>query len=222
MKKKPSIRIAIADDHRLVRDGIKSLLHQNERIEIIGEAEDGEAAAKIAEIKKPEIFLLDISMPVLNGLEALKAIRILSPNTRVLMLSMHEEPEYIIKSLKLGASGYLLKSVEEKELRHAIEEVYLGKIYLQSGIAQGVLERMTKAQEGEEKLTPPEVPALSSRERQVLEGIVSGLSAKQIATKLFISPRTVEVHRANISRKLGAQNTAELVKIAIQFGLIES
>jgi len=214
------ITLILADDHRLVRDGIKSLLSGATDITILAEAEHGAQAAELAEKHKPAVMLLDISMPQLNGLEAIKAIKSRSPNTKVMMLSMHEEPEYIIKSLKHGASGYLLKSVERDELLKAIRMVADGKVYYQSDVAQTVMQSFSSESVKE---TPPKaetLPTLTEREKEVLHCVAEGFSTKQIAKKLFISPRTVEVHRSNIIKKLGAQNAAELVKLAIQYGLI--
>ncbi len=214
------ITLILADDHRLVRDGIKSLLSGATDITILAEAENGAQAAELAEQHKPDVMLLDISMPQLNGLEAIKAIKSRSPNTKVIMLSMHEEPEYIIKSLKNGASGYLLKSVERDELLKAICTVAEGKVYYQSDVAQTVMQRFSPESIKETPSKAESLPTLTEREKEVLYCVAEGLSTKQIAKKLFISPRTVEVHRSNIIKKLGAQNAAELVKLAIQYGLI--
>ncbi len=214
------ITLMLADDHRLVRDGIKSLLSGATDITILAEAENGTQAAELAEQHKPAVMLLDISMPQLNGLEAIKAIKSRSPNTKVIMLSMHEEPEYIIKSLKNGASGYLLKSVERDELLKAIRTIAEGKVYYQSDVAQTVMQRFSPESIKETPSKAESLPTLTEREKEVLYCVAEGLSTKQIAKKLFISPRTVEVHRSNIIKKLGAQNAAELVKLAIQYGLI--
>lgn len=214
------ITLILADDHRLVRDGIKSLLNGATDIAILAEAENGTQAADLAAMHKPAVMLLDISMPHLNGLDAVKTIKSLSPETKVIMLSMHEEPEYIIKSLKNGASGYLLKSVERDELLKAIRTVAEGRVYYQSDVAHTVMQSFSP---DSLKETPPKqahIPTLTEREKEILRCVAEGLSTKQIANRLFISPRTVEVHRSNMIKKLGAQNAAELVKLAIQHGLL--
>ncbi len=214
------ITLILADDHRLVRDGIKSLLNNETDIIVLAEAENGVQAVELAEQHKPTVMLLDISMPQLGGLEAIKAIKSRSPETRVLMLSMHEEPEYIIKSLKNGASGYLLKSVERDELLKAIRTVASGGAYYQSDVAQTVMQSFSPELPKEPLPKEERTPTLTEREKEILHCVAEGLSTKQIAKKLFISPRTVEVHRSNIIKKLGAQNAAELVKLALQYGLI--
>jgi len=214
------ITLILADDHRLVRDGIKSLLNGATDITVLAEAENGVQAAELAEQHKPAVMLLDISMPHMNGLEAIKAIKSRSPETKVVMLSMHEEPEYIIKSLKSGASGYLLKSVERDELLKAIRTIAEGRVYYQSDVAQTVMQSFSSESLKETSPKAENMPILTEREKEVLHCVAEGLSTKQIAKKLFISPRTVEVHRSNIIKKLGAQNAAELVRLAIQYGLI--
>ncbi|MFQ3597359.1 MAG: response regulator transcription factor [Chloroherpetonaceae bacterium] len=214
------ITLILADDHRLVRDGIKSLLSGVTDIAILAEAENGTQAIEFAKTHKPAVMLLDISMPQLGGLDAIKAIKSLSPDTKVIMLSMHEEPEYVIKSLKNGASGYLLKSVARDELLKAIHTVASGGVYYQSDVAQTVMQSFSPEPP---KASPPKeerTPTLTEREKEILHCVAEGLSTKQIAKKLFISPRTVEVHRSNMIKKLGAQNAAELVKLALQYGLI--
>lgn len=215
------ITLILADDHRLVRDGIKSLLAGATDIVILADAENGAQAVELADKHKPAVMLLDISMPQLNGLEAVKAIKSLSPQTKVIMLSMHEEPEYIIKSLKNGASGYLLKSVERDELLKAIRAVADGKTHYQSDVAQTVLQSFSPEPLKETQSKEDPAPTLTEREKEILQCVAAGLSTKQIAQKLFISPRTVEAHRSNIAKKLGAQNAAELVRLAMQHGLIE-
>lgn len=214
------ITLILADDHRLVRDGIKSLLVSAPDIAILAEAENGAQAAELAQQHKPAVMLLDISMPQLSGLEAVKAIKSLSPETKVIMLSMHEEPEYVIKSLKNGASGYLLKSVGRDELLNAIHTVASGRVYFQSNVAQTVMQSFSPESSKESPPKEERTPMLTEREKEILRCVAEGLSTKQIAKKLFISPRTVEVHRSNIIKKLGAQNAAELVKLALQYGLI--
>ncbi len=215
-----NITLILADDHRLVRDGIKSLLNGATDLTILAEAENGMQAAELAKQHKPAVMLLDISMPQLGGLDAIKTIKSLSPETKVIMLSMHEEPEYIIKSLKNGASGYLLKGVERDELLKAIHTVAAGGVYYQSDVAKTVLQSFSPELLKESSAKEKRTPTLTEREREILQCVAEGLSTKQIAKKLFISPRTVEVHRSNIIKKLGAQNAAELVKLALQYGLI--
>lgn len=209
------IRIIIADDHRLIRDGIKAMLAKNNEFELVGEAEDGEDLLKQAEEKAPDVILVDITMPKVNGIEVISKLKKTNPNIKSILLTMHEEPEYIIKGAKSGASGYLLKNIEYEELQLAIKTVAAGQKYFNASVSKILIDNISNSKEEEtdqEKLT--------AREVEVLREIVNGLSTKQIGEKLFISARTVETHRVNIMKKLDVHNTAELVKKALDKKLI--
>ncbi|HWZ23594.1 MAG TPA: response regulator transcription factor [Cytophagaceae bacterium] len=204
------IKIIISDDHRLIRDGIKSMLARNENFELIGEAENGDELIKLLQTTVPDVILLDITMPGKNGIEIFTELKKINSNLKFILLTMHEEPEYVIKAVKGGASGYLLKNLEYEELEKAVLTVAEGGKYFNERISKILLENLYTNTE-EEAINDK----LTERELEVLAEIVSGLTTKQIAEKLFISHRTVETHRVNLMRKLAVHNIAELVKIAI-------
>ncbi len=209
------LKIIIADDHALIRNGIKAMLAQNPEYNIIGEAENGQELIDLASRLLPELVLADISMPVLNGFDALSELKKILPNTKVILLTMHEEPEYIIKAARSGANGYLLKNIDYKELQRAIELVMSGQKYFHHQVSSILLEEMHRKSDTDqwkEKLT--------ERESDILKEIVKGLSSKEIGDRLFISSRTVDTHRNNLMKKLDVHNTAELVRLALDKGLV--
>jgi DNA-binding NarL/FixJ family response regulator len=204
------IKIIIADDHRLIRDGIKAMLTRNEKFELIGEAESGEQLFELLKTELPDVILIDITMPGKNGIEVFTELKKINPNLKFILLTMHEEPEYVIKAVKGGANGYLLKNLEYEELEKAVLIVAGGGKYFNERISKILLENLYSNTE-EEALNGK----LTEREQEVLAEIVKGFTTKQIAEKLFISHRTVETHRVNLMKKLDVHNIAELVKIAI-------
>lgn len=209
------ISIVLADDHRLIRDGIKTLLKKNERFEVVAEADDGEQLIEILNEVIPDVTLIDLSMPRLNGLESMKKLLAVNPNLKFIVLTMHEDPQYIVNSIQSGASGYLLKNVEFEELERAIITVAEGGKYFNQNIANIMIETLSKP--GPPKV---EVPSLTPRELEILKEVANGLSTKIIADKFSISARTVETHRVHLMKKMEVHNTAELVKRAIELGLI--
>lgn len=208
-----TIRIIIADDHPLVRDGLKTVLHKIPDFQVIAEAEDGLQLLRLIDEHRPAVALVDISMPHLNGLDALKKLSLQYPHLKLIILTMHEEPEYILKGLSSGAHAYLLKNVEPEELQKAIRAVVKGGKYYNQTISGIIMESLAKPEPEEETLTP--------RELEVLKLVCRGMSNYQIASELFISIRTVEKHRVNVLRKMQAVNTADLVRKAIEKGLID-
>ncbi|WP_417820998.1 response regulator [Terasakiella sp.] len=204
------IRVLLVDDHPLVLDGIRSRLEDDPEIVIVGEAGNGEEALQIATERKPDIVLMDINMPVLNGIEAAEKFAELLPDIRLLMLTMHDSREYITKVLKAGAKGYILKDVSSSEMLIAIKAVYQGKTYYSSGVTDILVNESSKK----------EVP-LTDREKTILQLLAEGNSNKHVARELDISVRTVETHRRNIKRKLEVKTSAGLVKYAIENGIVE-
>ncbi len=204
------IRVLLVDDHPLVLDGIRSRLEDDPEIMIVGEAGNGEEALQIATERKPDIVLMDINMPVLNGIEAAEKFAELLPDIRLLMLTMHDSREYITKVLKAGAKGYILKDVSSSEMLIAIKAVYQGKTYYSSGVTDILVNESSKK----------EVP-LTDREKTILQLLAEGNSNKHVARELDISVRTVETHRRNIKRKLEVKTSAGLVKYAIENGIVE-
>jgi DNA-binding NarL/FixJ family response regulator len=204
------IRVLVVDDHAILRDGIRSLLESQEDIIVVGEAGDGSEAIELTSKLLPDIVLMDISMPKTNGLEATRIIKESFPQVKVLILTQHDNREYISPALGAGASGYVLKRSGRREMLNAIRQVHEQGAFLTSNITQEVLQEYSQpgrnGKEDEQHLT--------DRERQVLQLIVKGKSNKEIALILSISPKTVSVHRTNIMSKLDVQNTVELIRFA--------
>ncbi|EXJ12084.1 MULTISPECIES: response regulator [Nitrincola] len=208
------IRILLVDDHLLVLDGLKARLGLETHIDIVGTANNGEQALEAARRLQPDVVIMDVSMPVLNGLDATKRFRIELPNIRILMLSMHDDREYILSLIQSGASGYVLKDVSSNELIKAIETVHSGNTYFSSGASDALFRSHptpTQSFLNEE---------LSQREITVLKLLAEGHSNKEIAQTLHISVRTVETHRQKLKTKLGIQSTAGLTKFALEHQLI--
>lgn len=210
------IRILLVDDHAVLRAGIHVLLETQPDLEIVGEAGDGREAVRCARELQPDVALLDIAMPGLDGLTAAREIKQTCPNTRILFLTQHENKEYVLPALKLGASGYVLKRAEGDELITAIRTVHAGGTFLDPAIAGAVVGAITH----DRSVEADPFDSLSEREREVLVLLARGDTYQQIAEALFISPKTVDYHRTNLMRKLGLNNRAELTRFAIQRGLL--
>lgn len=212
-----SIQIILADDHAIVRDGLARSMQQEEDMAVIGQAANGHDAVKLALAERPDIVVMDVSMPDLNGIEATRVIVSQCPEVKVLVLSMHARKSFIVEMFRAGAKGYLLKDCEFDELAHAIRIVVGGKAYLSPAITDVVIESYYTQQSNGMAFSVFSV--LTPREREVLQLLAEGNSTKQIGQRLFISPKTVEVHRLKIMDKLNLNNVAQLTKYAIQEGL---
>jgi len=216
MEKK--FRIAIVEDCTILREGLRSLLGMSLDFEIVGEAEDGLAAITCAESCQPDLVLLDLSMPKMTGLSAIKDIKRVSPKTKILTLTVHEQDEYILEAFRSGADGYCLKDANHDDLISAIKTVLSGKPYFSPGVSEKVLEgyldgkKILKSKSSWETIT--------AREREILKLIGEGYKNKKIAELLCLSEKTVEKHRANIMGKLNLHNTAALTALAIEKGLV--
>ncbi len=208
--------VIIADDHEIVRRGLRSLLESTGTCRIVAEVADGLAAAQAVEKFRPNLLFLDLNMPRLHGLEVLKQTRTSSPQTRVIVLSMHNDEPYVVESLRAGAAAYLLKGSESEEIGQALKEVLAGRRYLSAPLSEWAISALTTRAPDS---TDP-IATLSPREREVLQLSVEGYGNPEIAEKLFISPRTAETHRTNLMRKLGLQSQTDLVRFAIRKGLI--
>lgn len=212
-----NIDVLIVDDHKMFREGLKAVLEPESGIRVVGEAENGARAVETCEQLSPDIVLMDVTMPEMNGLIACSLIRKRCPGTRVLMLSMHLKETYILEALKGGASGYVLKDDAADELVLAVCTVARGELYLSPRIVTLVVERLLSANPE----SNPLFGLLSDREQEILQHLCEGKSTKETAERLVISPRTVENHRARIMDKLGIHDVPTLVKTAIEAGLIE-
>ncbi len=212
----PDIRVLIVDDHAILRDGIRSLLERQGGIIVAGEASNGrEALVQVGELH-PDIVLMDVAMPVMDGLEATRRIKETYPEVKVLILTQHDSREYVTPLLQAGAAGYVLKRSGGREVVMAIRQVYEEGAFLEPGVARQVLHDYTQATQGE----GAGGPHLTERERQVLSLVVEGKSNKEIAQTLVVSPKTVSVHRSNIMAKLGVHNSVELVRYVMQHNLL--
>ncbi len=210
------IKVLIADDHQLFREGLANLLFSAENIEVIAQAKDGNEAIEKVKHFKPDVVLLDIAMPVLNGIEATKKIKALFPEIKTITVSMHSDKQYVKGALEAGADGYLLKNCTYRQLTDAIQSVYDGKKYLSQDITELVISGY---------LTPSatdtnEYSTLSEREKDIFLLFAEGKSTKEISDKLFISVKTVNTHKQNILDKLGLKSNADIVKYALKNGLI--
>lgn len=208
------IRTLIVDDHIIFRQGISRLLDEEKDINVVGEASQGREAIQRARELNPDVVLIDVSMPIMNGIEATRKLRRLSPRTKVLALSMYDEDEYIFSILKAGASGYLLKDSAVKDLISAIHCVHKGDAYLSPSVSKKTIRALVKS------LKPSGAAELSNREREILQLIGEGYTSKEIGQEIGISPKTVDVHRLRIMKKLHARNLTQLVKYAIKTGLV--
>jgi NarL family two-component system response regulator LiaR len=212
------IRVLIADDHAVVREGTRRMLEQEEDMDVVAEASNGEEAVKMTTSFKPDVVLMDISMPVLDGIEATKQIKALSPSVAILILSAYDDDQFIFSLLEAGAAGYLLKSVRGRELIEAIRSVYAGESVLHPSVARKVLNRFGHSSEKQAERTPVEL--LSEREMEVLKLLTRGLSNKEIADELCISIRTVQGHLGNIFNKLQISSRTEAVVRALKEGWV--
>lgn len=212
------IRILIAEDHRIVRDGLRMLLQSEPDFTVVGEAENGREAVVLAKEVQPDVAILDISMPDLSGLEATPLIKTESPQTQVLILTMHESDEYFFRALQAGASGYVLKKAATQDLIAATRAVARGEAFLYPSVAKKLIaDYVRRLQPGTEG---GGYTSLSDREREVLLLLAQGLSNQEIADQLAITQSTLQTHRVHILEKLGLRTTADLIKYAIQHGLV--
>jgi DNA-binding NarL/FixJ family response regulator len=212
-----SVRALLAEDHTLVRSGIRALLEGSKEVEVVGEAANGRQAVELARELRPNLVLMDIAMPELNGIEAARQIVAAQPDIRVIMLSMFEDQQYVFESLKAGASGYVLKAAAFQELLTGISSVLSGKSYISPALSDTVMTDYVRRAQGEQKDT--QLDKLSGREREVLQLIAEGKSSAEVGELLHISVRTVDTHRHNIMTKLEIHSIAGLTKFAIRHGL---
>ena len=213
-----SIRVLLADDHRIVREGLRALLEAQPNVEVVAEAEDGRMAVKLAEEMQPDVVIMDVGMPGLNGMEATRQILDRSPTIKVLALSMHSDRRFVLQMLSAGASGYLLKDCAFEELSRALPYMLSDQIYLSPRVAGVVVkDYMDHILKG----APATISSviLSTREREIIQLIAEGKSTREIALDLNVSTKTVETHRRRVMEKLDVRSIAELTKYAVREGL---
>jgi len=207
------IQVLLADDHQIVRQGLRAML-EHEGYKVVGEASDGREAIRMAETTHPDVAILDLAMPVLNGLDAARDILRGSPRTKAILLTMHTEDPYVLEALRAGVSGYVLKTQAALDLIQAIREVTRGAIYLSPGVSKTVVDAYRNKSD-----LPPD--PLSPREREVLQLVAEGKTTKEVAALLGVSVKTAESHRTRIMSKLGIHETAGLVRYAIRRGIVQ-
>jgi DNA-binding NarL/FixJ family response regulator len=212
-----AIRVLIADDHTIVRTGIRHVLESEAGFEVVGEAATGTEALALAARLRPDVVVLDISMPGESGLQVAARLRDSAPERRVLILSMHDNAEYVLESVRAGADGYLLKDAAATDLRSAIRSICRGESYFSPSIAG----RLREALRAEQETQAGGIAHLTTREREVLQGVARGRTNKEIAGALGISHRTVETHRESLMRKLQIRTVAELTRFALEAGIVE-
>jgi two-component system response regulator NreC len=210
-----SIRIVLCDDHQIIREGLRSLLDKQTDMQVVGEGINGNEAIKLAAAHKPDVIVMDVAMPDLNGIAATRRLREEQPKLKILALSMHSDRRFVTGMLEAGASGYLLKDCAFSELANAIRTVSTGGLYISPRIAGSVLQEFARHAKPTHK---PQKIELTSREEEILQLIAEGRSTKDIAASLHVSVKTVETHRTHIMQKLGVHNVAALTKYAIREG----
>ncbi len=213
--------ILIIDDHPLFREGLKTIVERDKRYKVVGGAGTGRQGLKMAKKLKPDLAIVDISLPDINGVQIATEVKETLPNTKVMIVSMHSKIDYIAEAFQAGATGYVAKDSASDRLVQGIETVLKGEYYLDSSVSHQVVEKLMKFPVKDAKITDTDYGSLTPREQEVMRLLAEGSSPKEIAERLCISPKTVENHRANIMKKLDIHSTMELVRYAARLGLID-
>lgn len=212
-----SVRVALIDDHPIVRQGLRNLLQTEPSLTVVGEADDGIAGVELVLRARPDVLIVDLMMPGLNGLDLIRQVLKSQPKLRILVLSMQSADSYVVEALDCGAAGYVLKETGPSEIIHAIRAVVAGERYLSPKLS----ERLLNASSGKRKITDP-YETLTPREREILHLVIEGNTSPQIAKRLVLSPRTVELHRSRIMKKLDLHNQTDIFRYALERGLLSA
>jgi DNA-binding NarL/FixJ family response regulator len=217
----PKKTLIIVDDHSLFREGLKAILERNPGYEVIAEAGSGREAIRLIRQLKPDLALVDMSLPDQNGIELTAEILRISPGTRIMIVSMHHKIDYIVKAFQAGAAGYVVKESASAKLLQGVETVLKGDYYLDASVSQQVVKKLAGLHKKDLEVSDEVYNALTLREQEVMLLVAEGLSTRAISERLFISPKTVENHRSNIMNKLGLHSSIELARYAARIGLID-
>ncbi len=217
----PKKTIVVVDDHPLFREGLKSLIARNPGLEVVGEAGTGCEGLRLVKELKPDLAVVDISLPDRNGIEVTRELRNTHPNVRIVIMSMHSKIDYITEAFKAGATGYIVKESATDRIVEGIEAASRGEYFLDSTLSHSVIEKLLTTPDKESKITDKRYNSLTAREQEIMRLLAEGLSTKDVAARLFISPKTVENHRFSIMAKLDIHSTIELVRYGAKLGLID-
>jgi DNA-binding NarL/FixJ family response regulator len=214
------MELMIVDDHPLFREGLKTIVNRDDKYTVVCEAGNGTDGIRLGRRHKPDIMLVDISMPGKNGIQVIRELKQTLPETRFIIISMHSEADYIVEAFRAGASGYMIKESAAGNLIRGLDAVARGELFLDDALSQEVVFRLMQAKDEQATGRDP-YTTLTAREQEVLRHLAEGLTAKEVAAQLFISPKTVENHRTNLMKKLGLHSTVELIRYAARLGLID-
>ena len=213
--------ILIIDDHPLFREGLKAIIERDNRFEVVGEAGNGREGLRLAKELKPDLALVDMSLPDQSGIQLTRELKNASLKTRIMMITMHSKVDYIVKAFRAGATGYVVKESASERLLQGMDTVLKGEYFMDSSVSHKVVKKLMQFPEKGAKITDASYDTLTPREQEIMVLLAEGLSSKEIADKLFISPKTVDNHRSNIFRKLNLHCVIELIRYAARLGIID-